>query len=76
MEIMMQKLKLSVNQQKTRVCRVPAESFDFLGYTLGQCHRALRFVIIPHQRTVEQRRIGSLSLHVGDGRACAARHFL
>ena len=37
---MMHKLKLTVNQQKTRVCRVPVESFDFLGYTLGQCHRA------------------------------------
>ena len=36
---MMHKLKLTVNQQKTRVCRVPAESFDFLGYTLGQCYR-------------------------------------
>jgi hypothetical protein len=40
MEIMMQKLRLTVNQQKTRICRVPAESFDFLGYTLGRCHRA------------------------------------
>jgi group II intron reverse transcriptase/maturase len=40
MEIMMQKLKLTVNQQKTRICRVPVESFDFLGYTLGQCYRA------------------------------------
>jgi len=30
MEAMMRKLKLSVNQQKTRICRVPEESFDFL----------------------------------------------
>ena len=36
---MMEQLKLEVNQQKTRVCRVPEESFDFLGYTLGRCHR-------------------------------------
>ena len=36
----MGKLKLTVNQQKTRICRVPEESFDFLGYTLGRCHRA------------------------------------
>ena len=35
MEPMMQKLKLRVNPQKTRVCRVPEESFDFLGYTLS-----------------------------------------
>jgi RNA-directed DNA polymerase len=39
MEVMMGKLKLTVNQQKTRICRVPEESFDFLGYTLGRCHR-------------------------------------
>jgi RNA-directed DNA polymerase len=39
MEAMMQKLKLTVNQRKTRNCRVPEESFDFLGYTLGRCYR-------------------------------------
>src|SRR6516225_2933717 len=36
---MMEKLKLEVNQQKTRIGRVPEESFDFLGYTLGRCYR-------------------------------------
>jgi RNA-directed DNA polymerase len=36
---MMEKLKLEVNQQKTRVCHVSEESFDFLGYTLGRCYR-------------------------------------
>ena len=36
---MMEKLKLEVNQKKTRICHVPEESFDFLGYTLGQCYR-------------------------------------
>jgi len=40
MEAIMGKLKLRVNQQKTRICRVPEECFDFLGYTLGRCHRA------------------------------------
>jgi hypothetical protein len=40
MEKMMQKLKLTVNQQKTRICRVPEESFDFLGYRLGSCYSA------------------------------------
>jgi hypothetical protein len=39
MEQMMQKLKLAVNPQKTRLCRVPQESFDCLGYTLGRCYR-------------------------------------
>jgi group II intron reverse transcriptase/maturase len=35
---MMEKLRLTVNEQKTRPCRVPDESFDFLGYTIGRCH--------------------------------------
>ena len=38
MERLMEKLKLKVNERKTRVARVPEESFDFLGYTFGQCH--------------------------------------
>jgi hypothetical protein len=37
---MMSQLKRKVNPQKTRICRVPEESFDFLGYTLGRCYRA------------------------------------
>ena len=37
MRSIMQKLKLTVNETKTHMCRVPAESFDFLGYTLGRC---------------------------------------
>jgi group II intron reverse transcriptase/maturase len=32
---MMSKLKLTVNEAKTRLCRVGEESFDFLGYTFG-----------------------------------------
>ena len=31
-------LKLTVNEQKSRECRVPHESFDFLGYTIGRCY--------------------------------------
>ena len=37
-EKMMSKLKLTVNDSKTRVCSVPEERFDFLGYTFGQCY--------------------------------------
>jgi group II intron reverse transcriptase/maturase len=36
---MMSTLKLTVNESKTRVCRLPAETFDFLGYTIGPCYR-------------------------------------
>jgi RNA-directed DNA polymerase len=35
---MMSKLKLTVNETKTRLCRLPEETFDFLGYTLGRNH--------------------------------------
>jgi group II intron reverse transcriptase/maturase len=42
MEAIINRLKLTVNPQKTRVCRVPQESFDFLGYTLGRCHSIKR----------------------------------
>jgi group II intron reverse transcriptase/maturase len=36
MRDMMKRLKLTVNESKTKVCRVPDESFDFLGYTFGR----------------------------------------
>jgi RNA-directed DNA polymerase len=29
---------LTVNETKTRLCRLPAETFDFLGYTIGRCY--------------------------------------
>ena len=35
---MMSRLKLTVNEAKTRMCRVPEETFDFLGYTMGRCY--------------------------------------
>jgi len=38
MRNMMSRLKLTVNESKTRVCRLPEEKFDFLGYTLGRCY--------------------------------------
>jgi len=36
MRTMMGKLKLTVNEEKTTVCRIPEERFDFLGYTFGR----------------------------------------
>jgi RNA-directed DNA polymerase len=38
MRDIMTKLKLTVNDTKTRVCKLPEEKFDFLGYTFGQCY--------------------------------------
>jgi RNA-directed DNA polymerase len=34
----MGKLKLTVNEDKTRICAVPDGEFDFLGYTFGQLY--------------------------------------
>jgi group II intron reverse transcriptase/maturase len=36
----MGKLKLTVSDEKTRICTVPEERFDFLGYTFGQMYSA------------------------------------
>jgi len=40
MREMMHRLKLTVNEAKTRVCELPKERFDFLGYTFGRCYSA------------------------------------
>jgi RNA-directed DNA polymerase len=40
MRSMMERLKLTVNESKTKLCRVPDETFDFLGYTFGRCYAA------------------------------------
>ncbi len=40
MRKMMDNLKLTVNEEKTRRCQVPASGFDFLGYTFGRCYSA------------------------------------
>jgi RNA-directed DNA polymerase len=38
MREIMGRLKLTVNEEKTRVCKVPEETFDFLGYTFGRMY--------------------------------------
>jgi RNA-directed DNA polymerase len=36
MRRIMGQLKLTVNEEKTRICKVPEGQFDFLGYTFGR----------------------------------------
>jgi RNA-directed DNA polymerase len=38
MREIMGKLKLTVNEEKTRICKVPEGEFDFLGYTFGRLY--------------------------------------
>src|SRR5215468_10026378 len=38
MREMMSTLKLTVNENKTRVCHLREAKFDFLGYTFGRCY--------------------------------------
>jgi RNA-directed DNA polymerase len=40
MRELMGKLKLTVNEEKTRICMVPGGEFDFLGYTFGRMYLA------------------------------------
>src|SRR5258708_7987628 len=40
MRDIMTKLKLTVNETKTRVCKLAEEKFDFLGYAFGRCYFA------------------------------------
>lgn len=38
MRQVMARLKLTVNEEKTHICRIQQEHFDFLGYTFGRCY--------------------------------------
>lgn len=38
MQSIMGKLKLTVNTEKTQVCRLPEERFALLGYDVGRCY--------------------------------------
>ena len=50
----MGKLKLTVNEEKTRICTVPEEEFDFLGYTFGRMYSARTGQARPRNASVEE----------------------
>ena len=58
MREMMSKLKLTVNEAKTRVCKLPEERFDFLGYTFGRCYSIRRSRVflgtVPSKKRVQR----------------------
>ena len=39
MRKIMDRLKLTVNEEKTQICKVPEGEFDFLGYTFGRLYK-------------------------------------
>ena len=52
------KLKLTVNEEKTRICTVPGGEFDFLGYTFGRMFSArtgeARIGYRPSKKSIER----------------------
>jgi group II intron reverse transcriptase/maturase len=58
MRELMGKLKLTVNEEKTRICRVPEEEFDFLGFTFGRRYSAhtgqSRLALWPSRRSIRR----------------------
>ena len=54
----MGKLKLTVNEEKTRICKVPGGEFDFLGYTFGRTFSArtgeARIGYRPSKKSIER----------------------
>ena len=58
MRVIMGKLKLTVNEEKTRICKVPEETFDFLGYTFGRRYSATtgkaRIALWPSKKSIRR----------------------
>src|SRR6059036_1555862 len=54
----MGKLKLTVNEDKTRICRVPEGEFDFLGYTFGRMYSPrtgqARLALRPSKKSIRR----------------------
>jgi len=58
MRTIMGKLKLTVNEEKTRICKVPEGEFDFLGYTFGRRYSATtgkaRLALWPSKKSIRR----------------------
>jgi hypothetical protein len=54
----MGKLKLTVNEEKTRICRVPDGEFDFLGFTFGRMYSPTtgqaRLALRPSKKSIQR----------------------
>jgi RNA-directed DNA polymerase len=69
MRELMGKLKLTVSEEKTRICRVPDGEFDFLGYTFGRMYSArtgrARLGMRPSKKSIRRmvEKIHALTAH-------------
>jgi RNA-directed DNA polymerase len=58
MREIMGKLKLTVNEEKTRIRKVPEETFDFLGYTFGRRYSPVtgkaRIALWPSKKSIRR----------------------
>ncbi|HJV76097.1 MAG TPA: reverse transcriptase domain-containing protein [Noviherbaspirillum sp.] len=58
MRQLMGKLKLTVNEEKTRICRVPDGEFDFLGFTFGRRYSPstgkVRLALWPSKKSIRR----------------------
>ena len=69
MRELMGRLKLTVNEEKTRICKVPEGEFDFLGYTFGRMYSAktgqARLGMRPSKKSIRRmvEKIHALTAH-------------
>src|SRR5271157_1700050 len=58
MRKIMGKLKLTVNEEKTRICKVPEGEFDFLGFTFGRMYSPTtgqaRLALRPSKKSIQR----------------------
>jgi hypothetical protein len=71
LRLLMSKLKLTVSEEKTRICSVPESRFDFLGYTFGRMYSArtgqARLGHRPSKKSIKRavEKIHALTVHTG-----------
>ena len=58
MRMIMGKLKLTVNEEKTRLCKIPEGEFDFLGFTYGRRYSPTtgkaRIALWPSKKSIQR----------------------